>query len=245
MNYSSHRQLAALIIDGDVPFCEELRKLLRGLDIELAIIESKAELLNQLRIVKPDFCFVELNLHAAGDAHSIIHEIRTSGIDMPLFVVALESQLEAASYAIEMGATDYFAKPLHLDVLEMKLTFHLKDLQAQLSGPLKRKYSSISGEPPAVRIEYISNLDGIDEFGVTFHSRHLFPKGTRVEISGPIVHEITGRDVVATSIMYNGISPTSRPYVYYAEFEDTSDDFMSVIRKWLVLRTTQARDEAA
>ncbi len=237
MTYKYQQRLTALMVDDDVDFLSLVRRILRTLDIDLIATETKVDFLKQLKQLKPNFCLVDLNIKGVVEGFSIIQETRAAGIEVPLFVVSADSALDAVTHALEIGATDYFTKPLNREVLEKKLSYYLKDA---ISANSNKAYSVISAGPFTVQIEFASQLDSVDEFGIKFKSAHLLPKGTLVKISGNMVKEITGQEKVLTSVMSNSLDSESRLYIYYAEFEEITEDCMNNIRKWLSGKSVSA-----
>ena len=231
-----YQSVKALMIDDDVDFLNLVRRILRTIDIELVATEDKESFLSQARLIKPHFYLVDLNLKDVGEGFSIIQELCNMGVTAPLFIVSAESGMDSVTHALEIGATDYFTKPLNRDVLEKKLSYYLKDIYSG-SG---RQYNVINGGPYSVQIEFGSTLDGVDEFGIKFKSQHLLPKGTLVKASGKIITEISGQEKILASVMSNGLDPATQLYVYYAEFEETSDACMNEIRKWLGSKVAKA-----
>lgn len=235
MSYAQQR-LTALMLDEDADFCSLVKRILRTLEVEVVTADSKIDFLVKLKQMRPGLCIVDLNMAKNAESYSVIQDIRKASIAVPLFIVSVDPRLEAVTSALHVGATDYFVKPIDREVLEKKLSYHLKDL---VSANTNRPYFSITGSPYSVQLEFSEQLESIDEFGITFHSVHQIPKGTLVKVSGKIIEEITQQEKIVTSVMSNNFDPASQLHIYYAEFEDASKACLSNIRKWLMLKTNK------
>lgn len=227
-------RIKALMIDDDPDVLSQVRRILRSLDVELITTDNREDFLALIKEVNPRFCLIDLNIAGTADGLSLIKEIRSSFIEnTTLFVVSSSFDMRVVDQALSMGATDYFMKPIDRAVVEKKMFYYFKN---EISSSSANLYVPPGDEHQALQIQFASQLVSVDEFGIQFMLPHLLPKGTYVKISGPLIENITGQSKIMTSILSSSLDSKIKLYVYYAEFEDASEESLQNVRKWLMAK---------
>lgn len=220
----------ALILDDDIDFIYLMQRVLRTLGIELAVAKDKTDFVQRLKSEKPRFCLLDLSVESAHDGFGVIEEIRASSEGIIVFVVSADAGIASVVQALELGADDYFLKPVDRQSLKQKISHYLKD---DIVWGAEKPFRSVSIGPQAVHVEFVTEIVAVDEFGVDFRSPHLIPKGNLVRLSGEFVSEISGQERVPVAIVSVGLDPGQNTYVYYAEFEGLSKETLGRVRSWL------------
>jgi CheY-like chemotaxis protein len=227
MNYKYISKPIAIIIDDDIESCNLTKRILNTLEIDLISIGPEENIITKMKEIKPNLGFVGSNI-------TTLKLIRQASITIPIFIISADSNLKAVTQALDLGATDYFTKPVQREALQNKLSYYLKDLSPQSNS---RPYFSLKSGPYPIQIEFVESLKSIDEFGLCFESPHLIPKGILIKNTGKLIEEISAQEKILTSVISSDFNPATKQYLYYAEFEGISDECLNTIRKWLMSNT--------
>lgn len=221
----------ALMIDDDVEYLAVFKRVLRTLDIELTETSTKKDFIYQLTHKQFNMCFIDLNLTKELDGYHLIERVRASfSKDLTIFVVSSVDRTREIAHALELGATDYFIKPVDTKILDKKLAFYFG---TSTSGQNSREYDVLPTAAYSVQIESHGEIEYVDEFGLRLRSRNLMPKGTLVRLTGDLIEDISGQKKLLTSVMSSMVDHRNDSFVYYLEFEDLTKDCLVKIRNWI------------
>lgn len=230
-NDKKQSQITALVLDDDIDFLNLMKRILKGYDVQTIAVENKDDFFAKLSEMKPRFCMVDLNYNGLEFGYEIIEKIRREySKSLPLFVVSSRSGAEAITHALEVGATDYFIKPINKKTLESKLSYYFK---GDVLTNSKLNHLAVSTDHKNIHVEFQPQIISIDEFGLKFVSNHVIPKGSMVKFSGELLREITGQDKVLGTIISNALDVATQKHHYYAEFDDLSELSLNNVRTWI------------
>jgi FixJ family two-component response regulator len=106
------------VIDPDPVARNGLRALLLGLGIDVATFDSAESYLLAARVRHVSCLIVDLLLPGMSGLE-LLRRLRTSGSDVPVILLADESDVPTAVAAIREGATDFIEKP-YVDVAVLR-----------------------------------------------------------------------------------------------------------------------------
>lgn len=227
----------ALIVDDSEMDRQILNYALKKLDFDVMITRDAQEFLTKLKSERPDFCFIDLQFNGVEIGFRLIQSIRAvMGKEIALFIVSGVTDRSAIAHAIEIGANDYFTKPLNLNVLGSKLaryvrTDRIDDFEAQLLD--------LSEEQRTAELSIEFDVVEIDEFGLKLDGPHLLTKGCVIRLQSPLVARITGKpEGPLVTVTQTWVDDMNGRAGAYAEFDVLDGELLKAVRQWLSLETT-------
>jgi len=111
-----------LIVDDDPPIVELLKFTLEGAGYRTVVASDGEEALKKARSEKPDLILLDIMLPTK-DGYSVLEELRGESKSkiLPIVIISAKVQEVDISFGLELGANDYFTKPLDLDKLVKKV----------------------------------------------------------------------------------------------------------------------------
>jgi len=111
-----------LIVDDDPPIVELLKFSLESAGYNVVVAVDGDEAIKKAQSEKPDLILLDIMLPTR-DGYSVLEEMR--GTEkykiLPIVIMSAKVQEVDISYGLELGANDYFTKPLDLDKLEKRV----------------------------------------------------------------------------------------------------------------------------
>lgn len=191
-----------LVVDDDLGIQKQLKWGLEGYDIVFA--EDKKTAIEQLRRHAPSVVTLDLGLPPdptnASEGLSALQEILSLAPNTKVIVVTGNTDIENALTAIELGAYDYYQKPINLDIIKVIIerAFNLVQLETA-----KRK----------LELEAAVNSDIIGNSEKILKAVTMVEKIAKTEISTLLLGESgTGKEVFAKTI-HNKSDRSSGPFV--------------------------------
>lgn len=116
-----------LIVDDDPPIVELLKFTLEEAGYETIVAMDGDETLEKVKEEKPDLVLLDIMLPTK-DGYSVLEELRGNAKFkiLPIVIISAKVQEVDISFGLELGANDYFTKPLDLDRLVKKVEALLK-----------------------------------------------------------------------------------------------------------------------
>jgi DNA-binding response OmpR family regulator len=111
-----------LIVDDDPAIVELLKFTLEGAGYKTLIAVDGDEAMKTIKEKRPDLVLLDIMLPTK-DGYSVLEEIR-GGAEfkiLPIVIISAKVQEVDISFGLELGANDYFTKPLDLDKLVNKV----------------------------------------------------------------------------------------------------------------------------
>ena len=138
----SHRLLVA-IVDDEEPVRKALRRLFLAVGIDVETFASGDELLESVKMHRPDCAVVDLHLPGLTGLEVLQRLIR-AGIRLPTIIITGHDQAGTAERAMAAGASAYLRKPLDeerlLDAIEsaVREARHNDEIEMASTPPDKR-----------------------------------------------------------------------------------------------------------
>lgn len=222
----------ALVLDDDVVFQSYIRVILKKLGVDSECFEAPEPFLKRLKESKPAFCLVDLNLNRLGIGFKVVQAVRNVlGPALPMFIVSSQQDPQTVAHALEVGANNFLVKPVDPKVLAHKLMPYISSPELEESAT---SYKAIPDGQGAVLLELDLELTEVDELGVKIASPHLLAKGSILNLAGPEVGRITGRENgVFCTVNRTWVSADGRSCGAYLEFDGEDLELLKSVRRWL------------
>lgn len=131
---------------------------------------------------------------------------------------------------MELGANDFIQKPKDDTYLLQKLAIYLKKKDFK---PLP--FFKISERDWPAKINFDLELNQVNEVGLTVASKHFLSKGTYLELTGPLISDITGSDSPLKGQISNSyIDEETHLYHGFLEFDVLDTSLLSNVRSYLL-----------
>lgn len=115
------------ILDDDRAFAELLRANLgRAGEFRSRVFEDPREFLEATAETRPDAVLTDLHMPGI-DGIEVTRTLRADSLDLPIFVLTSDSELESAIEALKAGANEYLTKPVNVGELATLLRRALAD----------------------------------------------------------------------------------------------------------------------
>jgi DNA-binding response OmpR family regulator len=220
-------------LDDDLDFLKLLNLKLHKIKLDGHVFSRPEDFLNMLKNDPPDLCLIDLNLDVAeGAGYQVIKAIRKK-IDKKIiiFVVSKRNSPRDISFALEIGADDYLAKPLDFLLLQHKIEtyFHLDNnhLQALPNYDVPSFFN---------HCDIITKLKPfmINEFEWVFHSSHFMARHTSIEVFGDVTKEIIGSDKLLLTVNNCQFLPEKKLFSIHCDLKELKDQEVANLRSWLL-----------
>lgn len=111
-----------LIVDDDPPIVELLKFTLEKAGYKTVVAMDGEQALEKVKGENPDLVLLDIMLPTK-DGYSVLEELRgnTEFKILPIVIISAKVQEVDISFGLELGANDYFTKPLDLDKLVKKV----------------------------------------------------------------------------------------------------------------------------
>lgn len=225
-----------LTIDDNPDFNKILEAILMKNKFKVVTTTNAERFLDTLKRTSPSICLVDLNLDkTTGEGFQLIKAIRNKrGFEIPLLVLSRRSSNEDISYALQVGATDYIQKPIDEAILLSKISFALNLYQDEST---KFTFKKVPESLASCNITSEFEIQNIDELGITIISKSLISKGTKVEISGELIDNVTGKSNTTETFYVSKNWLEDDAYHMYLDFDSGDTELLSNVRRWLVENT--------
>ncbi len=232
------KERTALIVDDDRDFIAIATKMLAALGFKVQSATDEAGFLTRFTQRPPEVCLIDLKLGSAMGGFDLLTKLRVDHhTKIPLLVVSAETDSKIIAHAIELGATNYIVKPLDAEKLAAKLSPHFFDDEAVEAA--RPPYYAIPKDQGAATLSVDFALRSVDEYGITLESPSLVTKGTAVQVSSPIMAQMTGRGETHLMTVANSwAEPDRQIYCIYCEFDSAAEDVLTAVRRWLLSRAS-------
>jgi len=116
-----------LIVDDDPPIVKLLKFALEDAGYETSVAVDGDEAERKVKEDRPDLVLLDIMLPTK-DGYSVLEDLRGSSDFkiLPIVIISAKVQEVDISYGLELGANDYFTKPLELDKLVKRVEELLK-----------------------------------------------------------------------------------------------------------------------
>jgi DNA-binding response OmpR family regulator len=227
------RKPLALLVDDDSEFNAIMVHALKKLGLDAEAYTTASEFLKRLKTARPAICLIDLNIGQSGIGFSVIKAVRSVlGPELPLVVISSKSDGPSIAHSVELGANDYIIKPVDFEILASKLLNHV--FSEELMHSSLPFFNVPDGGSP-VQVDLSVEMVEVDEIGVKFKSKHLFAKGSMLELPQQWGLELSGVEKpLYMTVTNTWADPDSMSYLGFAEFDLLNEDLLRSIRKWLV-----------
>ncbi len=169
----------ALVVDDEPDIRELLQITLERMNLDVAVAETLAAAIRELRAGHFDLCLTDMRL-PDGDGLSLVEWIQNHKPHTPVAVITAHGNVETAVRALKLGAFDFISKPIDIGALRKLIGATLK-----LGGP-----SETTLELPQIKL--------LGHSRAMEHLRELIERVSRSQAPVHICGESgTGKELVA------------------------------------------------
>lgn len=225
----------ALAVDDDLMHSKLMSAVLQKFGIPIETVSSSRQFIQRLKVLRPDICFIDLNIESPGIGYTIIRAVRkVLGSRAVLIAVSGVSHPGAIARAIDVGADDFIIKPVDRQVLAAKISRYV--VTDQLLSSHSPLFPVPAGGAPAVlRLDFFLKKVGVN--GISLLGKSVLSKGLSLHLGGPILQEITARpEPQLYTVTSTWVEPGSDLYGAEAAFDRGDRDLMMAVRRWLALK---------
>ncbi len=224
------------VADDDPVFLKLAVQWLSKFGAQVEAFPTLEKIQERLRIQKPQFCIIDVNLVREKAGFELIQWVRGElSKTLPLIAVSTDTDTASVAHAIEIGANDYLLKPLNREVLVTKLQDYLK------SDEIQHEAQGLPAVPETeMKVDLVLGMQvqEIDELGIRVLSKHLITKGTVLSISGAFVEALSGRaKPVQVSAASTWVESAQDAYGAYLEFDTLDHEIAGQVRNWIAGKT--------
>ncbi len=223
-------------VDDDEEFLKAASVLLIDLGYEVALMNEVDDFLTKLREEKPDFCMIDLKFGKQTLGFTIIKAIRrVVGNDLPLFVVSGASDSDSVAHALEVGATDYFSKPIDRALVASKLSHYVG---TKTSREESLNYSDVSESKRYATLAVDLQVSAVSELGVEFTSESLLSKGMTIRLGDEqLASGLDFAESMLLRITNSWVRDDGESYGAFGEYCAPTEEFSEKVRTWITARS--------
>lgn len=222
-------------IDDD-PDVIEIAKILLSKNpaIKYQGFEDIEEFLSKVREDIPDLILIDLNIgKLQGAGFQIIEAIRNKiSVEIPLIVLSKRRDIKDITHAIEVGADDFFIKPIDSHVFLPKINNYLDGFMLGDIGlfPFKKNPTKYDRS----KIQYSLCPVKIDELQMHLLSDHLLTRGSKVRLSGELIEEVFGCSELPFYVHTSTADIDTGKFNVSLDFGDLSSNQQGRLNSWLL-----------
>lgn len=218
------------VVDDDRDIRKFLEVSLRGFGMTPELFGTPEDFLKAIKERRPDACLIDVNIGRARTGFLLVQAVRNVlGPLIPLIIVSSLKDRSSIAHGLELGASDYVAKPIDSEALAKKLSQYVVAKELEDRGP---KFVSSPGDGPSVLVDLELEIAAVDEFGMSLVGPHLLSKGSVVRLSSPHVSDITEQKEVLVTVDSTWIAEEGT-YGAYVEFDQDNEGLLRGVRRWL------------
>lgn len=224
--------LKGLLIDDDSDFIKIAKAYFTKINIELDTTQSIDSFQKMAKIKDYEFFVIDLNLDEQMEGLKVLENIKkTDRFKRPVFMLSANSSREVITHALELGADDYFTKPMDIDLIAGKLNtyFSSDELEA-----IKLPTFKTPANHEKCKVLYDFEFNAVDEYGIYFREQDLISIGTSFLVESDFFDQLIGEKKKLRLVIKKSIPHREPPFFdYYAEFEDPPENLLERLRNWL------------
>jgi FixJ family two-component response regulator len=144
----AHRLLVA-IVDDEEPVRKALRRLFLAAGIDVETFASGDELLESVKIHRPDCAVIDLHLPGLSGLE-VQQRLVRAGVRLPTIIITGHDQSGVAERVLAAGASAYLRKPLDEERLLAAIESAVRE--ARYRGEVEMAGSQVPGERPGAEV---------------------------------------------------------------------------------------------
>lgn len=225
MRTKHHR---SVVFDSDVQLASKVHAIISKLFASTTIQNDSNLFVTDYGQIRPDIVFLNLNASARDVSFKFLETLPKSVHQAHVFAYMDQIDPEIVAHAIENGVQDFFSKPFDETIIATKINRLIK---SDLTADQSLNYNRISPALP-VTLDLPLKVSGVDENGITFESPYYVTKGTRLNISTPLIQQIFNVPSLEMMIVKTWLD--DKKYQLFAEPWAASEEMSSALRRFIL-----------
>jgi DNA-binding response OmpR family regulator len=221
-----------LIFDADASFAQKMEKTIKDKYTGVESRTEKQAFYDRLRELEPSLIIMDIMINLNTDeGQGVLREIRylTSA---PVLVISRNEDQDTINQSIDLGASDFIAKPMDEFLLFKKVDNLLKNRSDD--NYYERNRTAVPDALSKIIIMTEFNIAGINENGIVIKSKNYISKGTLVSLQNDllsVILEIKGpTNMAVKNVEFDG---DSKIYTLNLEFLDEDNSFGNRVRAYV------------
>lgn len=193
------KELKCLVLLQDKVLFKDIFDGFTDASVSVKKCESGENYLEQIELFQPHFTILEIDINQPQLTFALIEKHRSIYKNAhPIFIVGNAADSNLILQGIEIGATDFFQRPLDFDLIASKVGkyfLHEELLKRELS------YAKVPLNERVAEVELPMKVLSINEKGLVLKSSHLVSKGAKLDLSNTSLKQIMGLEKLVVTVM--------------------------------------------
>ena len=193
------KELKCLVLFQDKILFKDILEGFTAAHVCVLKCETDEEYLKQIQNFQPHFTIIEVDITKPQKPYSLIKKHRDLFKNAyPIFLVGNAADSDLILQGIEIGATDFFQRPLDFDLIATKIGKYF--LCEEL---LKRElsYSKVPLIEREAEVELPMKIISINEKGLVLKSTHMVSKGAKLDLSNSSLKQLLGLEELIVTVI--------------------------------------------
>ncbi|GEM_PF-6140287 len=224
------KELKCIVFFNDTRLFKDILNGFELAKVRVLKVDNEGHYLNQIQTFQPQFTILEIDPQNAKHTFSLIEKHRQYYQNkFPIFLIGNSTDTSLILQGLELGATDFFQRPLDFDLVATKIGkyFFHEELQ-------KRGISYIK-VPLGVRkaeLELPITILSIDERGLVMQSPHTISKGAKLNLGESLLKELLGLEELIVTVEKTQVN-SNKEEIFYATFPE-DEIYSTAVRRFIL-----------
>jgi response regulator RpfG family c-di-GMP phosphodiesterase len=224
------KELKCLVLFKDKNLFKDILAGFNQAHVSVLKTENEHDYLKQAQNFQPHFTIIEVDSTHPEKTQELITKHRLIYKNsLPIFLVGNAAEAALILQCLELGATDFFQRPLDFDLIATKIGkyfLHEELLKRELS------YAKVPIAERSAKLEFPMKLVSINEKGVVLKSPHIISKGAKLDLGKSSLKQLLGIDELIVTVMKTQPDENDNEIIY-AEFPE-DEIYGTVVRKLIL-----------
>ncbi len=236
------KELKCLVFFKDKNLFKDILAGFNETNVSVLKAENEDDYLRQIQNFQPHFTIVEIESTSSQKTYSLIEKhTQLYQKNYPIFLVGNATDVESIHKGLELGATDFFQRPLDFDLMATKIGkyfLHEELLKREIS------YAKVPNKDRPAEIEIPMKILSIDEKGLVLKSPHIISKGGKIDLSKTPLKKLLGLDELILTVVKTH-ADQNHDEIIYAEFPENEIYGIAVRKLILTLKKGKSSEPKA
>lgn len=224
------KELKTLVFFKDKNLFKDILSGFAETNVSVLKVETEDDYLRQIQNFQPHFTLIEIDANNSKKTNSLIEKHRQLYKESyPIFLVGNAADSSHILQGLEMGATDYFQRPLDFDLMASKISKYFLN-----ENLLKRElgYTKVPQGERSAHIELPMKILSIDEKGVLLECPHIVSKGAKLDLGQSELKKLLGVEELIVTVTKTHADEKENELIYALFPED--EIYGAAVRKLIL-----------